>query len=60
MEDEEEKTSYDMPEETPEQIIDKIRALATDIRNDWSDPRSECRSIWRLCDLLKQKIATPN
>jgi hypothetical protein len=52
-----EVSCFDMPEETAEQIIDKISKMASSIRSDWSDPRSECREIWRLCDLLKTKIA---
>lgn len=48
----EEPTTWDMPEETREQIIAKIRAIAWDIRGDWSDPRSECRKIVELCDKL--------
>lgn len=50
---EEEKTSWYMPETTKLEIIEKISALAWDIRNDWSDPRSECRKIVELCDKLK-------
>lgn len=48
--------TFELPEETAEQIIDKISALAWDIREDWSDPRTECREIVRLCELLKQKM----
>ena len=44
---------FDMPETTKDEIADKIHALTTRIRNDWSDPRWECREIWRLCNLLK-------
>lgn len=49
---EEEKTSWDMPEQTKKEIIEKISALAREIRNDWSDPRSECRKIVELCKKL--------
>lgn len=52
----EEENIFDMPEDTKEHIIDKIYAMSSSIRNDWSDPRSECRQIWRLCDLLKTMI----
>jgi hypothetical protein len=45
---------WDMPETTDLEIINKISALASEIRNDWSDPRSECRKIKELCDILKQ------
>lgn len=27
------------------QLIDKIQENATEIRMDWSDPRSECRAM---------------
>lgn len=50
---EEEISAFDLPEETKEQIIDKIEALAWNIRNDWTDPRGECRNIVRLCEKLK-------
>ena len=49
----EEENVWDLLEETQEEIIDKISALAWQIRNDWSDPRSECREIVRLCEKLK-------
>ena len=50
----EEESAFDMPETTKEEIIDKIKALAWDIRNDWSDPRGECRAIVELCKKLKE------
>jgi hypothetical protein len=50
----EEENAWDMPDETQEQIIDKISALAWEIRKDWSDPRSECRKIVELCNKLKE------
>ena len=49
----EEIDAWDMPEETPMEIINKISALAWKIRGDWSDPRSECREIVSLCDKLR-------
>ena len=55
-----EMSCFNMQEDTCEQIIEKIYEMATSIRNDWSDPRSECREIWRLCDLLKKKNAPKN
>lgn len=55
----EEKTTWEMPEETAVQIVDKIRSFASDIRGDWTDPRSECREIWRLCDVLKERLKEP-
>jgi hypothetical protein len=51
----EEDTCFEMPEGTKEEIIDKIDAMAVSIRCDWSDPRSQCREISRLCALLKTK-----
>ena len=52
----EEKNSFELPEETAEQIIDKISALAWDIREDWFDPKTECCEIVRLCELLIHDI----
>jgi len=49
---EEESNAFELPQDTKEQIIDKISALAWQIRNDWSDPRGECRMIVDLCKLL--------
>ncbi len=51
---EEENLAWDLPEETKDEIIDKISALAWEIRNDWSDPRGECRKIVELCEKLKK------
>ena len=48
-----EETAWDLPEDTKDEIIDKISALAREIRKDWSDPRGECRGIVRLCEKLK-------
>jgi hypothetical protein len=52
----EETNCFEMLEETTEQIIDKISEMASSIREDWTDPRTECRHIRRLCDLLKTKL----
>lgn len=49
-----EENVFALPEDTKEQIISKIEALAWSIRNDWSDPRGECRKIVELCTKLKQ------
>jgi hypothetical protein len=49
-----EETAFDLPETTKLEIIEKIKALAWEIRNDWSDPRNECRKIVELCEKLKQ------
>jgi hypothetical protein len=49
----EEENVWDLPEETKDEIINKIQALAWDIRNDWTDPRGECRKIVELCSKLK-------
>jgi len=53
---EDEFNPYDLPETTAHEIIDKIHALAQEIRMDFSDPRGECREIYRLCDKLKEII----
>lgn len=55
MEDEE-ISCFDLPENTPEEIINKISAMASSIREDWTDPRSECRAIWSLCTKLKKML----
>lgn len=49
----EEDNAFDLPEESKLEIIDKIAALAMQIRNDWTDPRSECRRIVELTTKLK-------
>ena len=46
----------EMPETTAAEIIKKIYGMASSIRGDWTDPRTECREIWRLCDLLHAMI----
>ena len=51
---EEEFNPYDMPETTAMEIISKIEAMAWEIRNDWTDPRGECRTIIRLTEKLKE------
>jgi hypothetical protein len=53
---EDEFNPHDMHETTAVEIINKIAALACDIRNDWSDPRSECRAIVRLTEKLKESL----
>jgi hypothetical protein len=50
----EEINAFDMPETTKLEIIEKISALAWEIRSDWSDPRSECRKIVELCKKLQE------
>lgn len=45
---------WNLPESTKEEIINKIEALALEIRNDWTDPRSECRKIVALCQKLRE------
>ena len=56
---EEEITCFDLPETTTEEVITKIYAMASSIRGDWTDPRSECRQIWRLCNKLRELIKNP-
>ncbi len=53
---EDEFNPHDMPETTAVEMINKIAALAWDIRSDWSDPRSECRAIVRLTEKLKESL----
>ena len=49
-----EESIWDLPEDTRIEVIDKIEALAWDIRADWSDPRGACREIARLCGELRE------
>ena len=51
---EKEFTAHDLPETTANEIINKIARLAWAIRDDWSDPRGECRAIVRLTEKLKE------
>lgn len=44
---------FDLPEETKDEIINKISALALAIRMDWNYPKAEAQDIIRLCDKLK-------
>jgi hypothetical protein len=55
---EEEINAFDMPETTKLEIIEKISALAWEIRYDWSDPRGECRRIIELCKKLQELEVT--
>ena len=50
---EEELSALYMPETTKEEIINKIGSLAREIRDDWSDPRWQCKTIVALCEKLK-------
>ena len=45
--------TFEMPEDTPEQIMDKIQQFAMDIWGDWTNPKSEAKAIYVLCDKLK-------
>lgn len=49
----EDNNAFDLPENTKLEIINKIADLAWQIRNDWTDPRSECRRIVELTTKLK-------
>lgn len=51
---EDEFNPYDLPEMTAIEIIDKIEAMTQEIHGDWTDPRSECREIYRLTEKLKE------
>ena len=48
------ENAFELPETTKLEIIEKIKALAWSIRNDWTDPRGECRTIVKLCEKLKE------
>lgn len=43
-----------MPEDTEDQIIDKIEAIIWNIRSDWNDPRYECRAAAELCEKIRK------
>ena len=43
----------EMLEDTREEIINKIEAYSWEIRSNWSNPRSQCRSIIRLLEKLR-------
>lgn len=51
------KTAFELPESTTQEIIEKISELSWKIRNDWGEPRAECRKIVALCDELKEKVS---
>jgi hypothetical protein len=50
-----EENAFDLPENTIDEMVEKIRALAWQIRSDWTDPRGECRKIDQICTKLKGK-----
>ena len=50
-------TAWDLPEDTCEQIIEKISSLAWEIRGDWTDPRGECKQIIALCEKLSSMLS---
>jgi len=51
-----EEQTKDLLENTPIEIVEKIQCFAMDIRNDWNDPRYECRKIDELCDKLAKLL----
>lgn len=51
---EDEFNPHSLPETTATEIIDKIAAMAWEIRSDWTDPIGECRTIVRLTEKLKE------
>jgi hypothetical protein len=51
---EDEFNPHSLPETTATEIIDKIEEMTQEIHGDWSDPRSECREIYRLLAKLKE------
>lgn len=44
---------FDLPEYTEGDIIDKIEAIAADIRADWNSPKHRANTISRLCGKLR-------
>jgi hypothetical protein len=44
-------TQLDEREEQLMTIIDFCNEMASDIRGDWTDPRTQCRAIWDAHDL---------
>jgi len=38
----------------PESALRELASLFSEIRNDWTDPRSECRAGWAIIDTLLQ------
>ncbi len=46
---EEDKEYRDLPEETKEQVIDKISIIAFNISLDYNDPKGQCKKIIELC-----------
>ena len=53
-----EENPFELPETSQSEIVDKIEALAVNIRMDWSDPRAECREIVRLCSKLNELFSS--
>jgi len=45
-----------MDREKIEKLLGIVSGLATDIRNDWSDPRWECREIWEGVSHLREQL----
>lgn len=40
------------------EALEKCRALFSEIRNDWTDPRSECCSGWEIIDAAIAKAVS--
>jgi len=51
---EEKLTTYDMPETTTAEVIDKIAAYAKEIKFNPTFPGGECRAIVILTEKLKE------
>lgn len=37
-------------------LLDRIDSLVSDIRGDWTDPRTECRAIWDITSEWQAKL----
>ena len=38
-------------------LVNRCGELFSDIRGDWSDPRTECREGWAVCDQMRALLA---
>ena len=42
-----------MTQEVVNEVLDALRSLFSEIRNDWSDPRGWCREGWAIIDAAR-------
>ena len=50
---------YSLPEDTIQEIINKIDLIASDVADDWESPKHKVQDISRLCSKLRKKISSP-